>query len=258
MSAARPPIAIVVPCYNEADRLNPAEILRMAATPDVRVLLVDDGSSDGTAEVLTQLSEASEDVDWLPIRPNGGKAEAVRHGLHRVLDEGAALVGYFDADLATPVDEMIRLCHKLRANPDIHVVLGSRVALAGRTIDRHAGRHYAGRVFATVASQILDEAIYDTQCGAKVFRSTDALKGALSNPFNSRWAFDIELIGRLIIGTPHVPGIGIGRVREIPLRQWIDIPGSTIGLMDFVRTAFDMFKVSADLRRRRAALGKRD
>ncbi|MBT3222995.1 MAG: glycosyltransferase [Proteobacteria bacterium] len=248
-------ITIVVPCYNEAERLDKGEFRRLANIDGMGILFVDDGSSDTTAEIHRDLAATDPDnIDWLPIRPNQGKAEAVRRGLNLALEGGAKIVGYLDADLATPVDEMIRLCEVLENRPELDLVLGSRVALAGRKIKRHGYRHYSGRVFATLASHLLDEFVYDTQCGAKALRNTRALKVALSGSFCSRWAFDVELIGRLLIGTPEVDGIGIARVREVPLQQWIDIPGSKISSVDIVKTAFEMVIMAADLRRRRKKL----
>ncbi|MDQ1419024.1 MAG: hypothetical protein QOJ52_986, partial [Acidimicrobiaceae bacterium] len=84
-------------------------------------------------------------------------------------------------------------------------MLGSRIARLGSTIERTARRHLLGRVFATAASVALGCQVYDTQCGAKVFRVTPALTVALQRPFRSAWAFDVELQSRLLTGGPSVP-----------------------------------------------------
>ena len=89
--------------------------------------------------------------------------------------------------------------------------------MLGYDIDRSAVRHYLGRVFATAASLILQARVYDTQCGAKLFRAGPALSDALATPFLSRWAFDVEFLGRLLIGSPAVPPLPLSAVVEVPL-----------------------------------------
>src|SRR5690606_14715992 len=118
---------------------------------------------------------------------------AVRHGLRQLVPD-CAVVGYLDADLATPVDEFRRLKDLLTARPDCQAVLASRVALLGHSVHRHATRHYLGRLYATGASLALGVPVYDTQCGAKLFRTNPALRAALTVPFPDRWSFDVELL----------------------------------------------------------------
>jgi dolichyl-phosphate beta-glucosyltransferase len=81
-------------------------------------------------------------------------------------------------------------------------------------------------VFATFASLTLRLPVYDTQCGAKLFRRTDALRRALDRPFRSRWIFDVELIDRLLQGGPGVAPLSPRDLEELPLRSWRDVSGS--------------------------------
>jgi glycosyltransferase involved in cell wall biosynthesis len=243
---------IVVPCYNEARRLDlEAFSTFVAGDSKLDLLFVDDGSEDETAELLESLrARLPARIGVLPLEENRGKAEAVRRGLLRALASGADIVGYLDADLATPVDEMARLLDVLRAG-DTRVLLGSRVALLGRDIQRTAVRHYLGRVFASAASLVLRTTVYDSQCGAKLFRRTPALEAALRQPFLSRWLFDVELLGRILVPENGIPALAPGEIREEPLGVWTDIEGSKIRPWHFVMAAVDMSRIAADLGRRR-------
>jgi len=249
-------VALIVPCYQEAQRFDPEGFAAMAALPDVTLVLVDDGSTDGTGERLLGFAARPDvDAEVLAFPRNRGKAEAVRHGLRHALAHGAELVGYVDADLATAPAEVGRLIASLEAER-CAVMLGSRVRILGASIERSALRHYVARVLATAFSLALRAPVYDTQCGAKLFRPTAALEAALSERFLTRWSFDVELLGRLLIGTPQVPGLPAAQMRELPLRAWRDVPGSKLGLADAPRIAWEALRVSLDLaRRRRRARG---
>jgi dolichyl-phosphate beta-glucosyltransferase len=250
-------LTLVVPCYNEAGRLDDEAFLSLARGPGgLRLLFVNDGSRDETGARLAALAAQEPRIAVLELERNGGKAEAVRAGLQRALAAGASLVGYLDADLATPVEEVRRLAGLLR-DGQAAVLLASRVSLLGRDIQRRAARHYLGRIFASVASVVLRLAVYDTQCGAKFFRATPALNAALVDPFLSRWVFDVELLGRLMIGGAGVTPLTSREVVEEPLRAWRDVPGSKLRAGHAVGAARDMLLVGMDLARRRRDLAGR-
>ncbi len=229
---------IVIPCFNEALRLAPAGVRRLAT--DANVLLVDSGSTDRTGELIAGIAASTEYVRTLTLPHNGGKGEAVRRGLLAALDDGADLVGYFDADFATPADEMLRLLRRLDGSPELSVVLASRVALLGRTIDRSPARHYLGRVYATGASLALGLPVYDTQCGAKALRRSPALEAALARPFTTRWAFDVELLGRLLF---EAPPLEVSQIVEEPLREWTDVAGTRMIPWEMVRALTEIVGV---------------
>ena len=259
MTTRRNPTAIVVPCYDEAARLDPAALVELAKLAAATVVLVDDGSTDHTVTILESLVEAHPDhFDLLKSATNRGKGEAVRRGLRHALASGAVLVGYYDADLATPPSEMARLVDVLANRPDLEVVIGSRVGLLGYDIRRSMARHYLGRVFATGASVVLGLEVYDTQCGAKMFRATPALWAAVAEPFVSRWAFDVELLGRLHDGTTKLPGIQAPAFLEVPLVEWRDVDGTKLTLGSGLRALVDLLRI-ARCRRRRAtrSVGRR-
>ncbi len=231
-------LAIVIPCFNEADRLSRSELDVLCSESEVSLILVNDGSTDDTLSVLREVSATNAgQIMCLDLGDNRGKGEAVRHGLLHAIDAGFSDVAYLDADFATPAAEMLRLKSVFDARPDCHVLLASRWLHLGADIRRSALRHYSGRVFATLASLLLRMPVYDTQCGAKLFRVTSKLGEALSRRFVSRWAFDVELIGRLSTGDAAYPQEYFD---EVPLNRWVDIRGSKVGLLDAIRVVFDL------------------
>jgi dolichyl-phosphate beta-glucosyltransferase len=241
----------VIPCFNEAARIDRAAFLELAdQPPSTSLVFVDDGSRDETLPCLDEIARSRPDRIVVVARPdNQGKAEAIRHGMMRALADTAALVGFVDADLATPPTELRRLAEMVRGG-DYDVVIGSRVQLLGHHIRRRPMRHYLGRIFATCASLALRLPVYDTQCGAKVFRCGEALQAAVAQPFRSRWAFDVELLGRLIRPDVGAAAIPIERIREESLRIWRDVPGSKLGPAAAVRAGFELLRIGRDLRRR--------
>jgi glycosyltransferase involved in cell wall biosynthesis len=241
---------IVVPCYNEEQRLKEHEFLPLLQGADL--LFVDDGSSDATPTLLDALQQHA-GVHVLRLPQNGGKAEAVRRGMLRALELGAEVVGYMDADASTPAREMLRLLAALNER-DVDVLLGARVQLLGNDVRRLAWRHYLGRVFATAASMVLQLPVYDTQCGAKLFRNTTALRVSLREPFHSRWVFDVELIARLLAGNETVPGLSRERFVEIPLAEWGEVAGSKLGVPSMLRSGVELLAIGAQARRARRRL----
>ena len=240
------PSTIVIPCYNEASRF-PLERFSafVAAHPAIHFLLVNDGSTDDTLTVLRQASAGVEDQVGVIDQPvNGGKGEAVRSGILAALRrEGCVYVGFWDADLATPLETIDDLVGILSSRPEVAMVFGARVKLLGRHVERRAIRHYLGRVFATVVSVALRLPIYDTQCGAKVFRVIKDTEGLFDEPFCSRWVFDVEIIARYIRQRGYDMAAVEGSIYEFPLPEWRDVAGSRVRPGDFVRAFFDVLKI---------------
>ncbi|HTO72070.1 MAG TPA: glycosyltransferase [Myxococcota bacterium] len=221
---------LVVPCFNEASRL-PGDAFRAfcARTPSVDFLFVNDGSTDATLERLRELErELPGRVGVLDLERNGGKAEAVRRGMCTAFKSSAEHVGYWDADLATPLDEIPRFTSLLAARPHVELVMGARVQLLGRRVRRSPVRHYLGRVFATAVSQVLHLPVYDTQCGAKLLRNRPELAVLFEAPFCVNWTFDVELLARFLAA-----GRGAGALYELPLECWEDVAGSRVRATDF-------------------------
>jgi len=237
---------VVVPCYNEESRLPGEALLDFAGRHDfVRFLLVDDGSLDRTGELIDALRDRSPGaIESLHLERNSGKAEAVRRGVVSAIDAGARFVGYWDADMSTPLDEVPRFRRILEEKPTLELVLGARVLMLGRDIQRSALRHYLGRCFATCASLTLGLAVYDTQCGAKLFRVTEHTAGLFGEPFLSRWLFDVELLARL---TQAYQRAGLGPVEDVlaeaPLHAWRDVQGSKIKASYWVKAPLELLRI---------------
>jgi dolichyl-phosphate beta-glucosyltransferase len=245
---------IVIPCYNEAGRLQDSEFNFLLQQPDLQLLFVNDGSNDNTEQRLREIiRNAGNNAGLLNLEINQGKAEAVRRGMLQAINQGAEITGFIDADMATPAKEVLRLLNNA-IKKGRSVTLGSRVRLLGTEINRRSIRHYIGRIFATLASIILRLPVYDTQCGAKLFYALPALKDALSEPFQSRWIFDVELIGRLLIGSETSKPLTAQDFVEIPLNEWRDVQGSKIAFTDFIKAARDLMKIAVYLELRRKKL----
>lgn len=236
-------LVLVIPCYNEESRL-PVDELSAFALPGIRVelLLVNDGSRDGTLRLLQSLAAKDpQRFSVLDLERNSGKAEAVRRGVAAAMERRPDLVGFWDADLATPLSELPGFLEVFAARPEIEMVFAARVRLLGRSISRNPRRHYVGRVGATLISSSLGLAVYDTQCGAKVFRVNDSLREIFSRPFLSRWIFDVEIIARLV--RQRGRDAAARAIYELPIRSWHDVKGSKVRSTDFLRALKDLWEI---------------
>jgi glycosyltransferase involved in cell wall biosynthesis len=239
---------VVVPCYNEEKRLDLAACLRLVdSDPRIALLFVNDGSRDGTGALLDDLSAQRPDsISHLSLDRNRGKTEAVRQGVLAALARKPELVAYWDADFATPLEMVGQFQAMLDGDSLLLGVLGSRVRRLGADIDRRALRHYAGRIFATFASAALGIAVYDTQCGAKMFRATDEIARGFSTPFESRWILDVELLARLRreMGARALEA----RLAELPLARWKDVAGSKLTMSQGAAAFLDLWRISRTIR----------
>ena len=240
---------IVIPCYNEEKRIPVSEFRDFfSQLGEVDALFVNDGSSDATSMVLDRLGEQfSTRIRILHLGRNVGKAEAVRRGILEVVKtEGFDYVGYFDADLATPLSEVSHFL-EVGKKRDASMMFGARVKRLGIRLDRSALRHYVGRFFATAASILLGLSVYDTQCGAKLFKTALA-KEIFKDPFLSRWFFDVEIFFRLIAfyGRDRIEQ----EVIEVPLESWIEKGATKVKAADFIIAPFELLRIFCFYRQR--------
>ena len=234
-------IAIVIPCYNEANRLNKQAFIDFVNdNPSVAFLFVNDGSKDNTLEILSQLTNNHENLLLLNLEKNGGKAEAVREGiLHANKILSPKYIGFWDADLATPLSDLQKMLKQIEEQ-ELYMITGCRLKRMGGDVERRFSRFIFGRIFATCAANVLKLPIYDTQCGAKVFECEIA-KEVFATPFVSKWIFDIELFARIIIKFGY--SAALSKIIEFPLSAWKDVRGSKLSMRDIFRQPFDLIKI---------------
>ena len=233
---------IVIPCYNEAQRINLESFNAFASANSLyHICFVNDGSTDKTAEFLAEFCQRNpEQFSLINLDANSGKGEAVRTGLLSLKKRNEfASVGFLDADLATPLEEYDKL-NKTLLSGQYKAVFGSRMKKMGSQIDRSLKRHLIGRFFATVISASINLPFYDTQCGAKVFKPT-FLDGIIEKPFITKWLFDVEILIRLKqkIGKKGIASF----VLEKPLDNWTEMGDSKITKADIIRIPLDLFKI---------------
>lgn len=182
-------LSVVIPAYNEAERLPPT-LRRVAAAlagRDFEIVVADDGSSDGTAEAALALGLPALRV--LRAEHNRGKGDAVRRGMLGAAGDRRLMT---DADLSTPIEDLARLEAALDAGAD--VAIGSR-AVADSRVEVHqpAYREAMGRLFNACVRGLLLPGLHDTQCGFKLFTAA-AAERAFARSVLDGFGFDVEVL----------------------------------------------------------------
>ena len=224
-------LLLIIPFFNEEKRIEKDEFENFAvAHQNILLVLVNDGSSDQTGAILSSIAERGHgNVRIVTTEKNRGKSNAIRAGILSV-NENIPHTGYLDGDLSTSFDSFLRLYAEMK-DRNADAVLGSRVKKIDTQIERSSFRHVTGRMVATLVDNKFNIGCYDTQCGAKLFRS-ELLTIALEQPFFTRWFFDIEIILRLKRNYSTL------NIVEIPLNKWIHKKGSKISIW----SAFSVIK----------------
>jgi glycosyltransferase involved in cell wall biosynthesis len=232
---------IVIPCFNEANRFKADEFLEFIhSVEDVDLCFVNDGSKDQTLEKLREIKgRSSERIEVVSYPDNRGKAEAVREGfLKLVALKKYDSIAFADADLATPLSEMLRLIRMAQQKQELLMVMGSRLERVGGTIQRKFHRHITGRIFAFAVSVLFSLNAHDTQCGAKVFQAS-VVEEVFGESFISRWLFDVEMLLRIKKKYPNYNQV----VVEEPLNVWIEQGESKIRFTHLLKMPFQLCKI---------------
>ncbi|HRP60758.1 MAG TPA: glycosyltransferase family 2 protein [Vicingus sp.] len=232
---------IVIPCYNEAERILVDEFVAFVnANPNFSLLFVNDGSTDHTQEVLEKLCANHPNINFVSLPTNQGKAEAVRKGLLSLIGKGYFYLGFWDADLSTPLSEAVRFIACFESTSSIKIVIGTRFKRLGSNIERSTKRHIFGRIFATFTSNILNLPVYDSQCGAKIFEA-NLVEELFKEKFITKWIFDVELLARYqnLVGRETL----LKSVIELPLLEWKEVSGSKISLFYLLKVPFELLKI---------------
>lgn len=232
-------VLLIVPCHNEEKRLNVDVFIRETPS-NVDLMFANDGSTDKTLEVIGQICASRPEFRVYSAAVNRGKAGVIQGAFREVeklnLLESYDWLGFWDADLATPLSEINNfLKYQSEFSPHSKALIGCRLARYGAQISRSPLRHYLSRVFVTFTDVLLGIKAYDSQCGAKLFHRSIA-QAALGPKFISKWIFDLEIILR----------VGSANVLEIPVFRWAEIPGSKM------RIGRESFRVLGDLMRIRS------
>ncbi len=234
-------MTIIIPCFNEAERLPIKKYEQfLERFENTHIFFVNDASTDDTQEILQDLEKRfPAQVAVLRNRQNKGKAESIRNGVLHLLANGSPeIYAYLDADLATSLEE----CHSYIAhlNHGKQFVFASRILKIGSIVERRFSRFVAGRIIATVISNILDVKVYDTQCGCKVFTKEIAAI-VFEKPFISRWLFDVEIFSRIIKKNGKEKALRL--MDEIPVKKWVDIGDSKVKVSYFFQLWVDLFRI---------------
>lgn len=235
-------VGVVIPCYNEENRLKSAEFISfLEKTSGYHLCFVNDGSTDNTMQVLEKLQEGREHyISIYDCPKNGGKAEAVRAGLlHLSTFEDLDYIGFLDADLSTDFQDFDDLVKTIETT-DFQIVNGSRISRMGATIAKESARQIISMTINFIIVSILGMPFKDTQCGAKIMRK-ELIPIAFDKPFLTKWLFDVEIFMRM---KKH---FGKNKAQQIiceqPLKRWVHEDGSKLSMKDSLKIGFQLMSI---------------
>lgn len=224
-------LSLVIPAFNEATRLGRGlpQLVEALTSEETEILVVDDGSTDNTADVARRRLASWPQYSVVSLAHNSGKGAAVRAGVFQARGD---VIAFVDADMATDPRDIVALVHALEGN---HVAVGSRALGASVVDDRSAHRAVMTRTFGMLVTALVQLPVTDTQCGFKAFKGSIA-KLLFHGSRIDRFAFDVEVLNL-------AARLGL-RTKEVPVR-WTDMAGS------HVRPIHDAAQMLGDVARTR-------
>lgn len=224
-------VGVVIPCYNEAERLLTDEFKKFVhKNLGYHLCFVNDGSKDNTLEVLQELRKGNEDhISIYDCEKNGGKAEAVRLGmLHLAKQSQFDYIGFLDADLSTNFNDFQDLVATISTSK-YKIVSGSRMARMGADIAKESARAIISKTINLIIRKTLGMEINDTQCGAKIM-TKEIVEKTFQKKFLTRWLFDVEIFMRMkkVYGSDEAKKL----ICEKPLNRWVHVDGSKLSFKD--------------------------
>jgi len=248
-------VGVVIPCYNEEDRLLSQEFLNFVDTNSgYHLCFVNDGSKDNTLGVLKDLQKGREDyISIYDCAQNGGKAEAVRQGmLYMAQRDDLDYIGFLDADLSTDLTDFDDLVKTIE-HSEFKIVSGSRISRMGANITKESSRKIISMSINYIIRKILKMNFKDTQCGAKIF-SKDIIEIAFSEKFVTQWIFDIEIFKRVT----HRFGLENAKsmLCEQPLKRWIHADGSKLSMKDSFKIIMQLGQIAWVYRKKSSKVSK--
>jgi dolichyl-phosphate beta-glucosyltransferase len=233
-------IGIVIPCYNEANRLDGEKFnFFLKSNKHITLLFVNDGSTDDTEYILNRIETTNTNASILSLDQNLGKADAIRRGSLLLANRDMDYIGFWDADLSTPLKEIENIIQYFEADLNVKAVIGSRIYKLGSQIERRWFRHFFGRIITTILSfgPLKEIGVYDSQCGAKLFKR-EIVDKIFNMPFRTKWLFDIEILQRL-----NQQSSINQTVYEYPLPKWVHRDGSKIKIKDFYKIIIEIIRL---------------
>ncbi len=240
-------VGVVIPCYNEEERLSSKEFIDFIdSNLGYHLCFVNDGSKDNTLDVLEKLREGREDyISIHDCEQNGGKGEAVRQGMLRLVkDKQLDFIGFLDADLSTDFKDFDDLV-KTISTSDFKIVSGSRMSRMGANITKESARKIISQTINFIIRKILGMSFNDTQCGAKIMRR-EIVTEIFKEKFITRWIFDVEIFKRMRI--KYGKENAISMICEQPLKKWIHADGSKLSMKDSIKIVGQLAQIAVHYR----------
>lgn len=237
-------MTMIVPCYNEGKRLDLNYWKHIVlATKDIKWIFIDDGSSDNTSELLSQIPGG---VEVKRLSSNFGKAEALKLGFLEAILRENEVIGFIDADQSFDKEEVVQMCNRYRhitewnsSSQNYIAVFMSRKSISNDLASLgSAFRKLFGTMVSKINSAIWSELPSDTQCGFKFFLVTDNLVSALRDSFSNSWFFEIELLMRIrsIQDNPLV-------INVVPLQYCFHVKDSKTGKSNTLNSVWQVVTV---------------